>query len=101
MNGLQKIIDEWAAETIPDRTPIGGLQKLTFEEIPELVRCITSKGNLGNATGEIADCMILLLDVATQLGIDAEAAVREKMEENRSREWVLNPVTGFYNHVPF
>ena len=98
---LQEQISEWAASAIPERSPMSGLQKLAFEEIPELVRAVTSHGHLGDVHSEMADCLILLLDVATLLGVDAEKVVKLKLIENASREWVKNPETGFYNHVPF
>jgi NTP pyrophosphatase (non-canonical NTP hydrolase) len=95
---LQIQISEWAEKDIPERTPMSGLQKLAFEELPELVRAVSREFDVD---GELADCMILLFDVATLLGVDVHAAVTEKLKENRSREWVKNPDTGFYNHVPF
>ena len=36
---------------------------------------------------ELADCIIMALSVAGKLGIDIDAAVREKMEVNRKRAW--------------
>ena len=98
---LQIKVSEWAESAIPERTPMSGLQKLAFEELPELVRTVGSHGNTGDSGKELADCMILLLDIATLLDIDVLDVVYNKLKENRSREWVKNPETGFYNHVPF
>jgi NTP pyrophosphatase (non-canonical NTP hydrolase) len=98
---LQEQVSEWASHSIPERSSMSGLMKLAFEEIPELVRTVGSHGNIGDVDGELADCLILLLDVATLLGVDAEQAVKVKLAENASRQWVKNPETGFYNHVPF
>ncbi|NIV33057.1 MAG: hypothetical protein GWN58_27510, partial [Anaerolineae bacterium] len=36
---------------------------------------------------EMADCMAYLLKLANYAGIDLEAAYREKMVTNRSRNW--------------
>ena len=91
---LQTLVSHWAENAIPERTPMSALQKLSFEELPELVRAISNNG--GSTT---ADCMILLLDCATLLGIDVEVAVDQKIEQNRKRAWIKNPDTGFYNHL--
>lgn len=36
---------------------------------------------------ELADCIIMALSVAGKLGIDIDAAMKEKMEVNRKRAW--------------
>lgn len=90
---IQHDITSWADAVMPDRVPQNTFNKLVFEEIPELV-----KGGLDDPM-EYADILILVIDLAYLKGIDAAAAVREKMKINRQRNWAMDPTTGMFSHV--
>jgi hypothetical protein len=85
-------IQAWADMMAPNRTAHGALCKLVLEEIPEFLSNLDSPG-------EYADCLILLIDIATLRGIDIEQAVADKMNVNKHRIWRHNPETGFMKHV--
>ena len=87
MDQLQQEIVEWADEVFPERTLTNALTKLVLEEVPELWRDLRDTGSLNPL--ELADVAILLLDVAHLADIDLEVAVRDKMQINRNRAWVL------------
>lgn len=89
---LQRIISEWADEVFPDRTVRGSLAKLMTEELPELCTNLTDPD-------EYADVVIMVLDLAHQMGIDVQRAVLRKMEINRTRVWKRDPDSGFYKHI--
>jgi NTP pyrophosphatase (non-canonical NTP hydrolase) len=93
---LQRSVADWAENTFPQRNIMGAINKLTLEEIPELVKELPNPD--GDHGGELADCFILLLDIADMLGIDAGQATLKKLEENRARNWNVNPMTGFFKH---
>lgn len=91
IKALQAEIKEWADQHFPDRTAWQACTKLVMEEIPELVKDM-------NSPEEYADCVILILDIASLKGIDVAAAVSAKMEINRKRTWHINDITGLLNH---
>lgn len=88
---IGKLIIDWADQVFPDRTINNAIQKMVFEEIPEYM--------LERDPLELADIGILLYDIANLAGIDLDAAIREKMEINKQREWKINETTGLMNHV--
>ena len=90
-------INAWADRTFPRRSLDATLSKLVLEEIPEL---LTHKKNLGveGIGEELADCFILLLDLAMIWGVDLPAALRSKMLKNANRTWDYDPDTKFYTH---
>lgn len=96
MLNLQRAIADWAADTFPNRNLMGAVNKLTLEEIPELVKELPNPE--GDHGSELADCFILLFDIADMLGIDAGKVTLKKLEENRARKWDFNPLTGFFKH---
>lgn len=86
---LTEQIVQWADSVFPDRKPESALLKL-FEETGELVRDPT-------AAGEYADICIMVFDLAHMHGIDLAAAIREKLEINKHRDWVKTK-TGTLQH---
>jgi NTP pyrophosphatase (non-canonical NTP hydrolase) len=98
MSVAQKAINDWANKTFPDRVPEASLVKLVMEEIPELLAHRKEKGTEG-ISGELADCFILLLDLATIWDVDVGTALFQKMSVNIQRQWTHDPATGFYNHI--
>ncbi len=85
------LIVKWADKVFPDRTINNALNKMVFEEIPEYM--------LERDPLELADIGILLYDIANLAGIDLDAAMREKMEINKNREWKIDETTGLMSHV--
>ena len=85
MMRLANSIGRWADGVIPNRTPADAIKKLSMEEVPELWRSL--KDNDGVDEGEIADVLILALDVCYMSGIDPLTAINNKMEINRKRTW--------------
>lgn len=95
---VQKFVNRWANLTFPDREPDSSIFKLVMEEIPEMLLHKKQHGVEGIGD-ELADCFILLLDLATIWNVDIALAIRRKMRVNMNRSWVKDKATGFYNHV--
>lgn len=91
-------IHAWANRTFPGRVPDSSLFKLVMEEIPELLAHKKEHGTQDIGL-ELADCFILLMDLAKIWKVDIAIAIRDKMEINNQRMWALDPSTRFYNHV--
>lgn len=90
IRALQTEITAWADEVFPDRTIEGTIAKLVEDEIPEFMRKPTD-------AAEYSDLVILILDIASQQGIDIARAVRNKMAVNRRRTWKKQE-NGRYQH---
>lgn len=90
------MIDEWATDIYPNRTSYGAMTKLVLEEIPELVMSRRKGGKIDE--GEIADIIILALDIATLEGYSAAVIVNEKMKKNKQRDWIIDSETGLMSH---
>jgi NTP pyrophosphatase (non-canonical NTP hydrolase) len=95
----QRAIHEWANKTFPGREPAAALAKLVMEEIPELLEH-KKKYGIEMIGEELADCFILLLDLAELWRVDVPQAIKSKMLKNASRTWIKDSTTGFYNHEP-
>lgn len=89
---MQTSISDWANKVFPDRTAASTLSKLVLKEIPELLT-----GDLSEPE-EYADVVILVMDLATLMGVDIEEAVKNKMEINRNRKWGVDEY-GLYQHI--
>lgn len=81
----QRAIWNWANTIMPERTPADAIKKLSMEEVPELWRSLKENGEVDE--GEIADVLILALDVCEMAGIDAMDAIHMKMAINMQRKW--------------
>jgi len=93
LRGAQAWITQWANHVFPDRTVKGSLAKLMCEELPELI------GSKMRDRLEYADVLIMVLDLAGQMQIDIEQALRDKMAVNLTRKWQRDPESGFYSHI--
>jgi len=93
---LQIQVHQWGRETFGDRTVYAPLKKMAMEEVPELLVKYAENGHID--PGEIADVFILALDICAMEGIDAGAAIRDKMVINRDRDWIIDK-DGVGNHV--
>jgi NTP pyrophosphatase (non-canonical NTP hydrolase) len=91
-------IHYWAQRTFPGRSPTASLSKLILEEIPELLEHRKRHGVDGIGP-ELADCFILLMDLACIWNVNLKEAIRDKMRINEQRMWLPDKETGFFNHV--
>lgn len=82
-----RAIKIWADKIMPQRTPADAIKKLSMEEVPELWRSLKETGEVDE--GEIADVLILALDVCAMSGIDPMEAIHQKMAINVCRKWKL------------
>lgn len=78
---LQSEIAEWADSVVPNRTPLSVIAKM-LGEVGELIA-----SERMSDPSEIADVLILALDLAHLQGIDAAEAIRNKLEINKGRKW--------------
>lgn len=70
---------------MPNRVPADAIKKLSMEEVPELWRALKEKGHVDE--GEIADVLILALDICAMSKINPAEAIASKMGINRQRKW--------------
>jgi NTP pyrophosphatase (non-canonical NTP hydrolase) len=92
---MQRIQAEWIREVLPTRD----IRKTCIKLCSESAEVAEAIGYLGldAAAGELADVLILVLDIAELSGIDLSKAFAEKMRVNRDREWVVGD--GCIRHV--
>lgn len=86
---INKDIQTWLLEVYPDRTLDQVIAKLS-EEIGELQERPLDGW-------EIADVLILLLDLCDMAGFDPAKLVKHKMDTNKKRQWQI--VNGLLKHV--
>jgi NTP pyrophosphatase (non-canonical NTP hydrolase) len=89
---LQAEIAQWADQLNPDRTALSLIAKM-LEEVGELIASDRQDDPL-----ELADVLILALDLAHIKGIDVADAVQRKMRVNRTRRWRIAD-NGAMSHV--
>ena len=94
MTDLITQIQEWGLETFPEATAQSVLLHLQ-EEIGELWAEV-DQGTPVNE--ELADCFILLIQLARQLDLDVYEEVHKKFEINKTRTWEKVDA-GFWKHV--
>lgn len=80
---------EWVDELLPNRSPFDTAIKLV-EESSELLHALHHKGDVKQ---ELADCFILLLDIAFLECVDLQKAFEMKMMVNRGRFWIAKQGT--------
>lgn len=97
MRAVQDEITRWATETFPHRTDHHALYKLVLQEVPELLTHKKEKGTEDIGT-ELADCFILLLDLASLWEVDVVDAIRAKMAVNYARKWTQDE-NGIMQHI--
>lgn len=90
---VQDEINRWASGNWPDRTFKQTFDKLVYEEIPELLIHYRSHKTRGIDT-ELADCFILLMDLATMWQVDLAHAIYSKMQILYGEQWETDPDTG-------
>lgn len=93
---MQSQVREWITGILPSRNPTKTCIKLVTESA-ELLDAISSGHTGVDSQEEVADILILLVDISDQLGIDMVSAFNAKMEKNRKREWMVN--NGSLSHI--
>lgn len=88
---FQEEVSTWAAETFPHQTPQSKIAHLR-KEIEELAEA-PDDGE------EMADCFILLLNLAEMAGVNLMAEAQRKMGINRNRKWDEPDADGVCHHV--
>ena len=91
-------IVEWADATFGRTSSNIRVAARANEEMSELLRALSVDENHPKAAEEIADIVIILMRVASQLGTTIAAEVDRKMAINRERVWKLDG-TGHGYHV--
>jgi NTP pyrophosphatase (non-canonical NTP hydrolase) len=96
---IQKSIRVFSIKTFPDSTAASKFNHLA-KEILELLAAMEDErcGDIDIAD-EIADCMILLFDIAGSFGIDALGQVLVKHKINLSRKWGKPDEFGVVEHI--
>lgn len=85
----QKSIHDWALATFGEIKNIETIHERLMQEVEEYDDIILS-GDYTKAVDEMADCLIVLYQVASTLGVDLHEAVNRKMDINRRRKWKLH-----------
>lgn len=80
------------------------LQKESRELTEATVNCLRdpTEENFCRLTEEIADCQLLLLDIAAHMGFGVDiiiSACRSKHEINKSRKWGKPDANGVVEHI--
>jgi len=91
----QKYIEEMVIERGFENVPVEHRFILFVEEVGELARAMRKRlamsfaedTKLAELEDEAADVFIYLLDICNKLGVDLEAAFRQKEEKNKKRVW--------------
>lgn len=84
---MQKIQSEWIKSVLPNRV-VGKTVIKLVGEAAELLEAVSYLDKPTKAK-ELADVVILCLDIAELEDIDIVQAFHDKMDENRKREWVV------------
>lgn len=92
LRDLQTEVTAWADSVYPGRSFNSIVLKLE-EELQEI------KDSGYADPEEYADTLILLLDLASAYDIDIAAAVRAKIEKNKTRVWIVDPATEIMRHI--
>jgi len=101
---VQKLMDElreWGDATFGDKQNPSGIAAHLVREAKELHDAIL-RSDSGNDWMELADCFILLLEVASHLGVDVFTLVclaRRKFEVNKRRKWGEPEADGSVQHI--
>jgi len=90
----QRTISDWARKTFGVQG-VGPLFKKFHGEVDELGAVLTGPGSgelqpFANIRQELADCHILLVQIADYFGQNLGKCVDEKMNANRDRTWKIS-----------
>ena len=105
MEKLQQIMDnikEWSDATFGEMQRTPGMVAHLKKEVDELAKEVAQNDNELGIQIELADCLMLLLDVASHSGIDAESLlfeVEHKLGINKIRKWGEPNTNGSIEHI--
>lgn len=105
MDQLQGRLGEWARKTFSNQTATGIYTHLCEEvielgvSIDRMEMLLSSHGSVENVMEEVADCLILLLNLSDHLEFSASEAVESKHTINRVREWGPPDEFGVHHHA--
>lgn len=91
-------IGHWAIQTFGEPKPMTAAARAN-EEMAELLMHV-AKGEMGKASVEAADVVIVLCHLAASAGIDLQAVISEKMEINVARRWNVAGGVGYHVKAP-
>lgn len=89
---VQAEISDWQRQTFGgdcSALAVQGVFKKLEKEMYELMLALAGSGYMASpeVAGELADCLILLLGIATKLRMSAAEEIETKMKVNRARRW--------------
>lgn len=87
MPETQETIEEWRKATFGSTSTTSRLAARANLEMAELIDALSVSDTNPHAAAECADVVIVLMGVATKLGVDLLAEVEKKMAINRARKW--------------
>jgi NTP pyrophosphatase (non-canonical NTP hydrolase) len=89
MNGIetQKSVSDWAEFTFGPASSNARVAARANEEMAELLRALTADDRHPKAAEEVADIVIVLCRLMTQLGVNLSDEIDRKMVVNRQRQW--------------
>lgn len=98
LDAMTREVLDWIQPMLPDnrRDSMNTSIKLS-EEASELTQAIYSRGK--NVGEELADILILLVDIAYMHGIDLQEEFNEKMNVNRKRTWNIEKGALKHDHA--
>lgn len=88
---IQHRISQWAEKTFPNQPTSAKIDHLA-DEIQE----VRENPNDGE---ELADCAILLFNLAGRAGVDLMMEVEKKFAKNRKRTWGVPDERGVVKHI--
>ena len=100
---LQDNIKQWSDETFGSHRTGKPIAYHLKKEIDEVIDAIDNNSGHTRIKFELADCLTLLLDVASHEFIDVDElldASEEKMEINKKRKWGEPDENGVVEHIP-
>ena len=105
MKELQVLMDKimkWSDSTFGEMQKTPGMVAHLKKEVIELEKEVTQDDNILGIQIELADCLMLLLDIASHSDIDAESLlfeVEHKLSINKLRKWGKPNVDGSIEHI--
>ncbi|MDR1720774.1 MAG: DUF550 domain-containing protein [Dysgonamonadaceae bacterium] len=101
MEQTVKRINDWA-ETVFIKQTVQGKAAHLCEEAAELEAALISDPHSDAAKEELADCLILLYNMAFRMGMsvsDVIEAINRKMDKNEKRKWAELNEKGYSSHI--
>ena len=95
---LRKDISAWGKETFGGPNHVRGASHHLVEEAKELCSAVELGLNKEETGEEIADVLVLALNIADLLEIDPFDVTKAKFEKLKSREWLPPDENGVVRH---